>query len=156
MITRPNINVRVGVQAVVYQDDKILLGQRQNMFQENSWGLPGGQVDLHLLPGETLLDMGVRKLFEETGLIATDAEVFCVTDPKPDSNYHMQIGILIKGYRGNLTIKEPDFCNELEFFPVDSLPHPIFTSSIDVISNYIDGIFYQGKYRSLIGEQIKT
>ena len=150
MITEPSIRVRAGVQTIVCLNGRILLGQRKNVFHKDSWGLPGGQVDRHLKPGGTLIEVGVHKLYEETGLVATRAELSCITDPTPASNYHMQIGILVLDFEGTPHIKQPDFCSKLDFFPLDNLPEPIFVGSVDIIRNYTEGVLYRGSYRPVI------
>lgn len=50
--------VRVGVQAIVCKDGGILLGKRKSTFQEGSWGLPGGRLELD----ETILQFTNMKL----------------------------------------------------------------------------------------------
>lgn len=134
--------VRVGVQPIVTEGERILLGQRKNVFHSGSWGLPGG----HLEPGESLLHACARELFEETGILATEMRLFCVTDPTAESNYHMQIGIEVLRYEGEPQIMEPNLCSALGFFPFDDLPQPIFMSSVDVIKNYVERVFYRGVY----------
>jgi 8-oxo-dGTP diphosphatase len=136
--------VRVGVQAVIARADAILLGQRKNAFQEGSWGLPGG----HLEVGETLLEAAARELLEETGIVTTKLKVFCVTDPNPESGYHMQIGVEVLEFRGSPQIMEPEKCSALAFFPITQLPNPLFISSQKVIENFVRKQFYDDPYNT--------
>ncbi len=130
--------ITVGVQLIVRNGSHILLGQRANAFQSGSWGLPGG----HLESGETLLQAAARELLEETGLIAREMRVFCVTDPILESNFHLQIGVEALSYSGTPRILEPRKCTGLGFFSLANLPQPLFISSVGVIRNYQSGSFY--------------
>jgi ADP-ribose pyrophosphatase YjhB (NUDIX family) len=55
---------RVGVGAVVLDDDRVLLVQRGRAPSQGKWSLPGGLLDL----GERLEDAVVREVEEESGL----------------------------------------------------------------------------------------
>jgi 8-oxo-dGTP diphosphatase len=128
----------VGVQIIVRHGAKILLGLRKNAFQAGTWGLPGGYLGIN----QTLLEAAVKELKEETGLVASKLRLFCVTDPLPASNHHMQIGVEALVYDGELEVKEPEKCEALIFYPLDNLPKPLFISSVEVINNYRSGKFY--------------
>jgi 8-oxo-dGTP diphosphatase len=132
-------SVRVGVQPVVVQDGQVLLGLRKNTFQAGTWGLPGG----HLEPGESIVEGAARELYEETGLLAGEMRVFCVTDPRPDANHHMEVGVEVIKWSGHAKNMEPAKCSRLAFFPLNRLPEPLFVSAIDVLDNYRHNRFYK-------------
>ena len=58
---------KLGAIAVVHHGGRVLLVKRRNAPNANTWGFPGGHVDL----GETALDAAARELTEETGVIGT-------------------------------------------------------------------------------------
>lgn len=129
-------HVRVGVQAIVCCDGCVLLGLRTNTFGAGSWGLPGGHLEI----GETLTGAACRELEEETGVRARGARVVCVTDPDPAANHHMQIGVEILDYAGEVRVREPDRCERWEFWPMDALPTPLFVGSVEVLRKVRGGV----------------
>ena len=54
----------VGVGAVVFNDDAVLLVKRKNPPCQNEWAIPGGKVKI----GETLQQAAEREILEETGI----------------------------------------------------------------------------------------
>lgn len=56
---------QVGVGAVVFKDEKVLLVKRARPPAENLWAIPGGRLEL----GETLQHGAEREIFEETGIL---------------------------------------------------------------------------------------
>ncbi|MDQ1037757.1 8-oxo-dGTP diphosphatase [Streptomyces sp. V3I8] len=131
-------HVRVGVQAIVRSGDRILLGLRANTFGEGTWGLPGGHLEL----GETLMGAACRELEEETGIRALCSQVVCVTDPDPAANHHMQVGVEILDYTGDLRVREPERCERWAFWPVDDLPDALFVGSANVLRSVRDGVVH--------------
>ncbi len=66
----------VGVAAVVFRGDAVLLVRRGQEPARDSWSLPGGLVEL----GETLEEALRRELLEETGLPVTILGITAVLD----------------------------------------------------------------------------
>ncbi len=56
---------KLGAIAVVHHDGRFLLVKRRKEPNADTWGFPGGHVEL----GETALDATVRELAEETGVV---------------------------------------------------------------------------------------
>ena len=57
---------KLGAIAVVAHEGRLLLVKRKNEPNANTWGFPGGHVEL----GETALMAAARELLEETSVIA--------------------------------------------------------------------------------------
>ena len=66
----------VGVGAVVFDGDRVLLVKRGKEPLRGRWLIPGGTVER----GETLTDAIVREVQEETGLTVRAGEVVLVFD----------------------------------------------------------------------------
>ena len=63
-MTRYPEHPRVGVGAVVFKDDRVLLVRRGKPPANGQWAVPGGRLEL----GESLAEAAEREIFEETGV----------------------------------------------------------------------------------------
>ncbi len=66
----------IGVGALVWRDNQILLIRRRNPPRAGEWSLPGGGQEL----GETVAEAAAREVAEETGLEITVESVVEVID----------------------------------------------------------------------------
>lgn len=66
----------VGVGAVVWRNDRVLLIRRGTPPNQGAWSLPGGKQAL----GETVAAAAAREVWEETGIRITVADVVAVVD----------------------------------------------------------------------------
>ena len=129
---------RVGVQCIVRDGDRILLGRRHAVFGHGSWGLPGG----HLERGETITGAALRELEEETSLVGSSAEIVAVADATRENNFHVQFGCLVAAWTGTPRNVNPAACSELGFFAPGELPAPLFVSSAPLIERFRRGVLY--------------
>ena len=67
---------RVGVGAIVWRGDDVLLIRRASPPRAGQWSLPGGGQEL----GETVADAAIREVFEETGMSIRVMDVVTVVD----------------------------------------------------------------------------
>ncbi len=73
----------VGVGAVVFRGDEVLLIQRGKPPRIGDWSLPGGMQEL----GETVFEAAAREVLEETGVQIQDIALIDVVDAiTPDGN----------------------------------------------------------------------
>lgn len=54
----------IGIGAVIFKDNTVLLVKRKNPPCQDEWAIPGGKVKL----GETLKQAAEREIYEETGI----------------------------------------------------------------------------------------
>jgi len=125
----------VGVQAAVFQEDRILLQRRRNVFGDGSWGLPGG----HLEFGESFEEAATRELLEETGLQATDLRTVIPHNTAYETTHYVQIAVEVLSWKGNPVIREPERCGGLEFFHPHALPSPLFDPSRAILDYLFAG-----------------
>ena len=112
-----------GATVVVIKNNKILLNHRSDT---NTWGIPGGALEL----GETLQETAARELKEETNLEADSfilLNVFSGKDfyfvyPNGDELYSVVTLFLAEGATGDLKITD-DESFELKYFSKDELPN---------------------------------
>lgn len=62
--------------SVVVNDERVLLVRRKNPPDIGRWGFSGGKIN----SGETIFDVSIRELFEETQVRAEAQEVFTAVD----------------------------------------------------------------------------
>jgi mutator protein MutT len=79
----------VGVGAIIFQRDRILMAQRGKQPLAGWWSLPGGALET----GESLHDAVCREVLEETGLEIRPVKLFevferIIRDPAGAPEYH--------------------------------------------------------------------
>lgn len=127
------MSFKIGVNAIVVRDGKLLLGQRLNCYGAGSWGLPGG----HLHVGEKIQDGIKREMMEETGMEVTTMQFNNVVNQPVSDGHYMQFGFVVQA-TGEPVLLEPEFCAEWRWFAFDNLPENIFVAHIEQIECYRD------------------
>lgn len=98
------------------KEGRIMLHRRRD---NNSWGLPGGMMEL----GESAQENAIREVKEETGLICDELSLFNVYSGKdqyycyPDGNqvYNVTITFISSSYSGDIDVDLSEGY-EVEFF----------------------------------------
>ena len=109
----------VGVLAVVWKDDRVLLVKRANPPQAGHWGFPGG----HLERGETVAAGAIRELGEETGLHGR-AEASLPPIELIDDDAHFILLPVRVAYAGGEPVPRSDAV-AVRWCTVDALPVPL-------------------------------
>lgn len=121
---RPLLQVGASV-IVVDSYNRVLLQLRSD---NHCWGYAGGSVELD----EVVEEAAKRELFEETGLIADELELFGVFSgidthyiyPNGDEVSNIDIVYVCKQYSGELKCQDGEV-DELRFFCIDEIPDNI-------------------------------
>lgn len=113
---RPKVGMGV---YIVNDKHQLLLTLRKGEHAGGTWCPPGG----HLENGESFFDCAKRETEEEVGMIINDVEILGVVNNifSPDKHY-VNVDVLAKGVSGKPQIMEPDKCEKIEWFDLDSLP----------------------------------
>jgi ADP-ribose pyrophosphatase YjhB (NUDIX family) len=113
-------NFRAAVYLVLIDKDKVLLSRRFNTgWMDGMYSLPAGHVD-----GNETLQMAMsREAKEELDLsiLPEDLSILHMMHKKSDYEY-FDFFLEVKKYSGLLKNNEENKCDELKFFPLDSLP----------------------------------
>jgi len=133
---RPLLQVGAAV-IVVDSDNRILLQLRSD---NHCWGYPGGSCEFN----EDVEDTAKRELFEETGLIAKELELFGVFSgkdmhyiyPNGDEVSNIEICYVCKQYYGQLKCQKEEI-EALKFFSVEELPENISKPNRKALAKWI-------------------
>ena len=127
LVQRPLRNVRDSIVAAIIHNGKVLMGKRGGNIGYGQWGVLGGKVD----PGETLREGLMRELREEVDIHhLRDARVVFVHyhyDPVSSSLFRV---FVVRAEIANSTtprIMETDKILDLDWFPLDDVPAPLFS-----------------------------
>lgn len=118
--------LQVGASVIVENEQGEVLLQKRT--DNHCWGYAGGSVELD----EVVEDAARRELFEETGLVALELELFGVFSgkdthyvyPNGDEVSNVDIVYLCKQFEGSLKCQEKEV-EDLRFFPADALPESL-------------------------------
>ena len=109
---------KIGVRAVIFKDDKILLVKEK---MDNKWSLPGGFADMGLTPSQSV----IREVKEEAGYDVDIIRILGIIDynkhqtrPFPFDVYQLFIECKIIGGEAKVGLETCD----IGFFSEDNLP----------------------------------
>jgi len=122
---------------VLDKENRVLMQKRADNGQ---CGLPGGFMEL----GENVQDTARREVYEETGLILNELELFGIYSgpqydkvfPNGDQVSLVQISFICKSYTGDLVESNEESLKN-SFFSLDNLPNNIFTEHQVFIDDFL-------------------
>ncbi len=96
----------------------------------------------HLDGKEKVSDSMIREAFEEAGIRVSkkDLKPVKVLHRNSGGQEYIDFFFIAEKWEGEPAIKEPNKCDDMQWFPVDNLPENILTYVKDVIENYKNGI----------------
>lgn len=124
----------IGVGAVIFDTDRVLLVKRGNEPLKGRWSVPGGTVDV----GESLRTAVAREVREETGLHVEVGPIVDVVDrvDRDDAGrveYHFVIVDYLCAYAGGEVIANSDV-SDVRWVPVGELdPGELIAPTLEVI-----------------------
>lgn len=128
----------VGVWCLILNDEgKILLTKRSSNCTNEAWfrWQPGWKVDF----GETFVQAAIREIKEETNLEIQVVELLCLTDHiiPHEKQHRVTPSYLAKVVWWELKNMEPHKFDEICWFDINDLPHPLSPHTIDSTSSYL-------------------
>lgn len=115
--------IGLGATTLVFnKNNELLLNLRTDT---NTWGIPGGSMELH----ETLEETAIRELKEEAGIEASSLELVSVLSgdeyyfeyPNGDKMCTVIVLYKVLNYDGEIKVSDNE-SKELRFFSLDNLP----------------------------------
>lgn len=131
----------VTVNLILVKDNQILLARRTNTgFFDGSYEGPAGHVD----GKETIRQAMSREAMEEVGVAIKpeDLSVVHVMHRFGEKNERIEFFLTAKAWEGEPTIKEPEECDDLSWFPINSLPENMVPKTKYAIEQYLTGNIY--------------
>jgi ADP-ribose pyrophosphatase YjhB (NUDIX family) len=124
----------LGVGALIFNDDRILLVERGKEPLKGEWSLPGGAVET----GERIEDALIREVFEETGLEVSPTSIAAVFERiMPDAQnvpeYHYLLIDFFCVVRGG-SLCAGDDCSKAAWFALEECERlPMTAGTLGVI-----------------------
>ena len=128
---------KVGVGVLVMNGEgKVLLLKRKGSHGSGLWGGTGGHL-------ESFADCAKRETLEEAGIEINNVRFLCVSNFQDHAPKHyVDIGLMADLLSGEPKIMEPDKCDEMGWFDIDSLPEPLFGMMPNYVKAYKTGEQY--------------
>lgn len=123
---------RVGVGALIIENNKILLIYRKKEPEANHWSIPGGKVDFL----ETIEAAIVREVYEETNLEIELESIICVTNHifKNDEIHYVAPTFKAKVKAGKIKKDIDSAILDIGWFPIDDLPKPLTLTTLNALN----------------------
>lgn len=123
--------------AIIYNESHILLQKRAD---NNSWGLPGGFMEL----GESTQECCAREIFEETGLVIDKSQLQLhgvyskYEDYYQNGDIAQPVGVIYKYfYDGKIELFTSDETIEVSFIDRMNLPRMFNQQNQDILDDFI-------------------
>lgn len=129
-----NFTLPAIVLLILIKDNRVLLMRRQNTgWLDGSYDLVAGHIDGR----ETLSSALCREAFEEIGITIEPSNVtFVHLLHYVGSTEYLYAFFTARKWVGTPSIKEPGKCDDLQWFPLASLPNNIAPVTKDVLAKY--------------------
>ena len=124
---------KVGIGVMIFKDNKVLFGKRKGSHGEGEYAFPGGHLDYM----ETIEDCAKRETFEETGIEIENIRFqFVANVCKYKPKHYLHIGVIVDYKSGEVQLREPDKCENWNWYSLDNLPEPLFWMAKLAIDSY--------------------
>lgn len=131
--------VQVGVGVMVMKNGKVLLGKRNGSHGKGEYAWPGGHMEYM----ESFEQVAKREVKEETGMEIENIRFLRLYNLKEYAPKHyVDIGLIADWKSGEPQVIEPEKCEGWDWYPIDALPQPLFSTIPTYIEAYTTGRNY--------------
>lgn len=126
---------------LLIKNNAILLSRRfQTGYYDGNYGLVAGHAEAH----EKMTHAMAREAFEEAGIILDPLKLKVEIVIHRFNVDHERIGFYftISHYEGEPSNMEPEKCDDMRWFPLDTLPENLVPEVAEAIRCYKAGIHY--------------
>lgn len=129
-MAKERFKLPVAVFLYIVKDGNVLLLRRANSgWHDGEYDLVAGHAD----GGEPLTAVGCREALEEVGIMIDPSEL-CFTHLlhgffTEDGKEYFDIYFEVSKWQGEPSIREPEKCSDLQWFPLDRLPENLTPST---------------------------
>jgi 8-oxo-dGTP diphosphatase len=119
----------------------MLLGRRAGAHGAGTWAFPGGKPE----PGESVFEVAVRELFEETGLhgqagVLLGESYDDLSPAEPGSARWCTSFVLVIADAGEPVIMEPGKCTAWGWFGLAEMPSPLFGPIVSFMDLLVEAV----------------
>ena len=122
------------------RDGQVLLLRRFNTgYEDGNYSVPAG----HIEQGEKVTATMLREAYEEAGVIIKqdDLKVVHVMHRK-STEERFDFFLCAEKWTGEILVKEPNKCDQLQWFSLKNLPPNIIPYISEALNNFENGVFY--------------
>jgi len=132
--------MRVAVHLILKNNNKVLLLRRYNTgYEDGNYSVVAGHVD----GDETVMSAMKREALEEAGIEIQENDLKIVqVMHRKSTDESIEYFLHSDKYLGNISIMEPNKCDELSFYDLNKLPTNIVPYVKQALINYKDGIYF--------------
>lgn len=129
---KPTVGIAVFIRN---ENNEILLGHRISPYGYDTWGLPGGKLEMM----ESLEDCAKREIKEECNLDIDNLSYIGITNNvmKDIDAHYITIYFSTSEFKGELKIMEENKCSEWKWFKEGELPINLFIP----LKNYYEKLY---------------
>ena len=132
-------HTKVGIGVMVFKEGKILLGKRKGSHGASQYAFPGG----HLEYMESFEETAIRETLEECGIELQNIKFqFVMNLVAYAPKHYVHLGFTADWKSGQPQVLEPDKCESWDWYDLDNLPSPLFTTCEFAVRNIKTGENY--------------
>ena len=126
---------------ILVKDNKILLLRRFNTgYEDGKYSMVAGHLD----GNETFIQSIIREAQEEAGITikSEDLDVVHVMHRKVPTHERVDAFVRARAWEGEPRIKEPDKCDDMQWFELDKLPENTIPYVQQAIECFRKSVYY--------------